>query len=189
MASLRRARGRRILLLGMFFLVLGSDQRATGWNSNHRNKKSNIITINDVEIILALAYHPKRGTIVTADFDQGFRKPEMVKRRLCVVMSPPIQARVGLCTIVPLSTSVPDPTQGYHYRLDVPFPLPEPWGNIPRWVKGDMICAVGLYRLDLLRLGKDLNGKRIYQMGKLSDTHMKAISNCVLYGLGLPPLT
>ncbi|HAR51864.1 MAG TPA: hypothetical protein DCS45_08320 [Roseovarius nubinhibens] len=39
---------------------------------------------------MAINYHPKRGTIVCANFDQGFKVPEMVKRRLCVVISPPI---------------------------------------------------------------------------------------------------
>ncbi|WP_366941840.1 type II toxin-antitoxin system PemK/MazF family toxin [Asticcacaulis sp.] len=138
---------------------------------------------------MALSYHPKRGTIVCVDFDKGFREPEMVKRRLCVVLSPPIESRVGLCTVVPLSTSAPNPSQSYHYELDIPFQLPEPWGNITRWVKGDMICAVGFHRMDLLRLGKDANGKRIYQLNRLSGVHMAAISNCVLHSLGLPPLT
>lgn len=113
----------------------------------------------------------------------------MVKRRLCVVMSPPIEARAGLCTVVPLSTTIPNPSQGYHCKLDIPFQLPEPWGNVSRWVKGDMIYAVGLHRLDLLRLGKDLTGRRVYQLSKLSEVQMRTISNCVLYGLGLPPLT
>ncbi|WP_368407098.1 type II toxin-antitoxin system PemK/MazF family toxin [Asticcacaulis aquaticus] len=137
---------------------------------------------------MALSYHPKRGTIVAVNFDKAFKEPEMVKPRLCVVISPPIAARVGLCTVVPLSTTVPNPPQAYHYQLDIPFQLPAAWGNIPRWVKGDMIYAVGLHRVDLLRLGKDANGKRIYQLSRLSDVHMKAISHCVLYGLGIPPL-
>ena len=78
---------------------------------------------------LAIQYHPKRGTIVAANFDQGFRKPEMVKRRLCVVLSPPIRNRAGLCTVVPLSTTAPDPVMAYHYELDIPFQLPKYWGR------------------------------------------------------------
>lgn len=52
-----------------------------------------------------------------------------------------------------------------------------------------MICAVGLHRVSLLRLGKDRNGKRLYQTAVLSNHHMDAIANCVLHALGLPPLT
>jgi uncharacterized protein YifN (PemK superfamily) len=85
--------------------------------------------------------------------------------------------------------TVPHPIQVYHYELDIPFQIPQPWGNQPRWVKGDMVCAVGWHRVDLLRLGKDQNGKRTYQLNTLSNIHLQAISNCVLHGLGLPPLT
>lgn len=63
----------------------------------------------------------------------------MQKPRLCVVLSKPIKARVGLCTVVPPSTTPPDPAMPYHLEIDVPFALPEPWGNLPRWLKGDMI--------------------------------------------------
>ncbi|WP_083780904.1 type II toxin-antitoxin system PemK/MazF family toxin [Roseovarius nubinhibens] len=138
---------------------------------------------------MAINYHPKRGTIVCANFDQGFKVPEMVKRRLCLVISPPIQARPGLCTIVPLSKSEPQEIQAYHYKFQIPFQLPRRWGNASRWAKCDMICAVGFHRLDLLRLGKDQNGARQYQLNTLSRTHLRNINNCVLASLGLPPLT
>lgn len=138
---------------------------------------------------MAIKYHPPRGVIVAADFRQGFRVPEMVKRRLCVVISPPIEARIGLCTVVPLSRSKPDPVQPYHYEFQIPFTIPAPWGNAPRWAKCDMVCAVGFHRLDLIRLGKSRDGMRQYQLNTLSGIHLRNISNCVLAGLGLPPLT
>ena len=134
---------------------------------------------------MSIKYHPKRGTIVTVNFDQGFREPEMVKRRLCVIVSPPIEARPGLCTVVPLSTTQPQIVQRYHYEIDIPFKLPNPWGNRTRWVKADMICAVGWHRIDLLRIGKDENGKRIYVLNTLSTVHMARIGDCILHGLGL----
>lgn len=109
--------------------------------------------------------------------------------RLCVIISPPIRARKGLCTVVPLSITAPDPVQAYHCQLDIPFMLPKNWSNIRRWVKGDMVCAVGLHRVNLLRLGKDRSGKRMYQLSTLSDTQMKTITNCVIFGLGVMPLT
>lgn len=138
---------------------------------------------------MTIEYHPPRGSIVCANFDQGFRVPEMVKRRLCVVISPPIDARVGLCTVVPLSRTDPDPVMPYHYQFQIPFQMPPKWGNAARWAKCDMVCAVGFHRLDLIRLGKDRNGVRQYQLNTLSDIHLRNISNCVLAGLGLPSLT
>lgn len=126
---------------------------------------------------------------MTVSFDPGFKEPEMVKTRLCIVISPKIQARPGLCTVVPLSTTPPLSVQPYHCELDIPFTIPEPWGNKRRWVKGDMICAVGFHRVNLIRLGKDETGKRIYQTTVLPTKQMESISNCVLYGLGLPSLT
>lgn len=134
---------------------------------------------------LPLSYAPKKGTIVTADFYPGFKTPEMVKKRLAVIVSPPIRQRQGLCTIVPLSLSEPTPVMPYHMSLDIPFELPEGWGNQPRWLKGDMICAVGWHRLDLLRIGRAEHGKRVYQTSILDDDTMKSIHNCVLKGLGL----
>lgn len=113
----------------------------------------------------------------------------MVKRRLCVVVSPPIEARGKLCTVVPLSTSDPEMVQAYHYKFQIPFQMPRNWGNQPRWAKCDMICAVGFHRLDLLRLGKDRQGVRQYQLSTLSSIHLRHISNGVLASLGLPSLT
>lgn len=115
--------------------------------------------------------------------------PEMVEPRFCVIISPPIKARYGLCTVVPLSKSVPEEIQAYQYEFTIPFQMPQFWGNDPRWIKGDMLCAVGWHRTDLLRLGKGHNGDRKYQLNALSSIHLNAISNCVLNGLGILPLT
>ena len=134
---------------------------------------------------MAIQFHPPRGSLVTVDFEKGFKVPEMVKKRLCVVISPQIDERVGLCTIVPLSTTVPNPIMPYHYEFQIPFQLPKGWGNESRWLKGDMIYAAGFHRVDLLYLGKDRTGKRIYQTTCLSNTHLENIQNCVLAGLGL----
>ena len=79
--------------------------------------------------------------------------------------------------------------QAYHYMLEIPFQMPPKWGNDPRWVKGDMVCAVGWHRIDLLSLGKDRSGKRLYQTNALSSIHLRHISNCVLAGIGLTALT
>ena len=136
---------------------------------------------------MALLFAPKIGTIVTVDFDQGFRAPEMVKCRLAVVISPPIKEWGKLVTVIPLSTTAPLPAMPYHCQVDIPFRLPPYWGNRLRWAKGDMVNAVGFHRVDLLLLGKDVNGRRQYQMATLSDEMLRRLHSCVLHSLGLLP--
>jgi len=138
---------------------------------------------------LALKFHPKQGTIVRVDFDAAFRTPEMVKPRLAVVISKPIQARPGVCTIVPLSTTAPAKPMPFHCELDISFEIPKPWGNVTRWVKGDMVYSAGFHRVDLLRLGRDRNNKRVYQINTISEQSLKQIQKCVLHGLSLSHLT
>lgn len=134
--------------------------------------------------------HPARGSIVVVDYSLGgFTAPEMVKRRLAVVLTPKISSRPKLCTIVPLSLSTPPKIMPYHAEIDIPFELPKSWGNKARWVKGDMVNAVGFHRVDLLRLGKDQYGQRIYQYQALPTNLMKVVQRCVLHGMGLSPLT
>jgi len=64
---------------------------------------------------MAIKYHPEIGTIVICDF-KGFVKPEMIKRRPAVIISPRIRYRDKLCPIVPLSTTPPNPIMAYHYN-------------------------------------------------------------------------
>ncbi|ADE40552.1 hypothetical protein SAR116_2309 [Candidatus Puniceispirillum marinum IMCC1322] len=144
-----------------------------------------MIAANRPQGSMALKYHPPTGSIVTVDFDHGFKPPEMVKRRLAVVISTPIKERAGLCTIIPLSTSHPRKIMPYHYLLNIPFTLPKRWGNQPRWVKGDMIYSLGFHRIDLLSLGKDVNGKRRYQKSKINAADLSAIKACVRASLNL----
>ena len=138
---------------------------------------------------MALKYHPKQGTLVLARFEPGFREPEMVKTRLAVIVSKDMQARHGLCTVVPLSLTAPPRPMRYHAQINPGFAIPEPWGNQPRWVKGDMVLAVGFHRLDLLLLGRDRSGRRIYQTETLSRDDFRTVQTCLLEGLSLGRLT
>jgi len=138
---------------------------------------------------MGIAEHPPQGSIVTVDYTKGFRKPEMVKVRLAVVLSPKIANRPNLCTVVPLSMTEPDPKMPYNRSLDVPFQLPPSWGNQTRWICGDMVNAVAFHRIDLLRMGKDIRGTRIYQMQQLPPDLFKAVRTCALHGLGMSGLT
>lgn len=138
---------------------------------------------------MGLRYHPKVGSLVLADYSQGFVVPEMVKLRLAVVISPVISARQGLCTIVPLSTTAPERQMPYHYLLRIPFSLPRRWSKKEVWVKGDMVNAVGWHRLSLLSLGKDAGGKRQYQTSVVAEMDLRKIRQCILHGLGMSVLT
>lgn len=133
--------------------------------------------------------HPPQGSIVTVDYSIGFKEPEMVKARLAVVLSPKIMARPHLCTVVPLSLTEPSTVMPFNKLIEIPFEMPKSWGNAERWIKGDMINAVGFHRVDLLRLGKTSTGKRIYQMEALPDELFKIVRRCVLHGMGLSKLT
>ena len=110
----------------------------------------------------------------------------MVKRRPCVVISPPIKGRTGLLTVVALSTTPPNPVMPYHVEIDIPFALPPKFAS-RCWVKGDMVNTVGFHRTDLLQLGKDLSGKRIYQTSPLPTATFALVQAAVLAGLGIRP--
>jgi mRNA interferase MazF len=133
--------------------------------------------------------HPAPGTILICDFNGTFKEPEMVKPRCVVVLSPKIVRRAKLCTVVCLSMTAPNHVMPFHCQLDIRPKLPDRWASDGVWVKGDMVYSIGFHRLDLLRMGKDKNGKRIYRMDILPPEQMKDVRCCVLRGLGLSALT
>ena len=97
---------------------------------------------------MAIKEHPVPGTIVLCDFGDpkkggSFRPPEMIKRRPVVVVSPKIARRSGLCTVVCLSTTAPDPVLPFHRAITIDPPLPAPRERGVNWIKGDMVYAVG----------------------------------------------
>jgi mRNA interferase MazF len=138
---------------------------------------------------MAINEHPFTGSILLCDFNSGFKEPEMVKKRPVVVLSPKIAARPNLCTVVALSETEPDPRLPYHCQIDIRPKLPPSFSSDGVWVKGDMIYAVGFHRLDLIRIGKDRSGKRMYHFQPLSAENIKKIRECVLRGMGLSALT
>lgn len=138
---------------------------------------------------MPIKQHPAAGTVLLCDFAGGFREPEMVKRRPVVVVSPRIRARPGLCTVVALSTTAPEPAMPYHAQIDLRPELPEPWSSDAIWVKGDMINAVGFHRLDLIRLGRAEGGGRMLLLQPLPGETLATIRRCILAGLGLGALT
>ena len=135
-----------------------------------------------------IPYHPEIGTVVICDF-HGFIPPEMVKRRPAIVVSPRFRNRNELCTIVPLSTTPPNPVMPYHCRIIFDEPLPPPYDSSFQWVKGDMLATVSFRRLFLPRAGKDDKGKREYILKVISGGDFRRVRECILNGLALSSLT
>jgi uncharacterized protein YifN (PemK superfamily) len=137
---------------------------------------------------MGISEHPAPGTILTCKFDGTFKVPEMVKTRCVIVLSPKIVSRYGLCTVVCLSDTAPDPIMPYHAQIDIRPKIPG-WESEGIWIKGDMVYSISFERLDLIRLGKDRQGKRIYRYDVLSDQQLKLAKSLVLRGLGMSALT
>ena len=119
----------------------------------------------------------------------GMKEPEMVKRRPVVVVSPRLRYRKGLCAVVPMSTTRPQPPEAYHHRIRFGEPLPAPYDSEYQWVKADMIYTVAFHRLFLLTTGKDDQGKRQYDARVISKADLRTIQSCILHGLGMADLT
>lgn len=134
---------------------------------------------------MSILYHPRPGEIFICSYPQDMRKPEMVKVRPVVVISPRIKYRNNLSTVVPLSASEPRRKMPYHYELNLDNPLPERWNKNPCWAICDHSMAVGSDRLDLIRLGKDHTGKRRYYQHKIGAEDLHNIRLSVLHSIGL----
>lgn len=123
--------------------------------------------------------------MVLVHFDKAFREPEMVKSRPCIVVSKRIKHRPNLVTVVPLSTTRPDPVMPYHCEIAMDMELPKRWSATTCWVKGDMIYALGFDRADLFHLGRGPDGRRVYQTQTVSRDTLAKAQRCILAELGL----
>ncbi len=133
---------------------------------------------------MPLAFHPRPGMVLICDFNTGFKAPEMIKRRPVVVISPRHRRSNRLCTIVPLSTTAPNPVELFHHRMD-PRSLPGKLARKETWAKCDMLATVSLERLDRVMVGKEPGGKRIYVADSVTPDDLEAIRRGVLIALGL----
>ena len=103
--------------------------------------------------------------VLMCDFN-GNQKPEIVKRRPVVVITPNRIYRPGLVTVVPLSTTAPDPITDYHYRL-AGNPIPGETKEV--WAKCDLVTTVRFERLDRISVG------RKYSTGQINGDQVRAI--------------
>lgn len=133
---------------------------------------------------MTVVTHPEPGTIVRVDLNEGFRPPGMVKRRPCVVLSPPIPGRANLCSIVPLSTTPPNRVNECHLEIEFNPTLPAPYDRPKMWLKGDIVLTISFHRLRLLFSGW-AGGQRVYDARRLDGEIFRKVQECVRFGLGL----
>lgn len=126
---------------------------------------------------MPILFHPKPGYVLICDFS-GYVVPEMVKSRPVVIVSPATLRRPGLVSVVPLSTTAPNPVEPHHYKV-VGNPVPGS-GAVEIWAKCDMIATVSVTRLDRIKLDR---GK--YETGHMSMDQVRAIRRMVALSLGL----
>ena len=93
-------------------------------------------------------FYPKTGHILICNFDKGFVPPEMVKRRPIVVISRTETHSRRLCTVVPLSTTIPKTIKPWHVALKIDSVSSN--SEIETiWAKCDMIYTVSFDRLEI----------------------------------------
>ncbi|MFN4039062.1 MAG: type II toxin-antitoxin system PemK/MazF family toxin [Erythrobacter sp.] len=123
--------------------------------------------------------------MVVCNYETGFKPPEMVKRRLAVVISPKLKNRNELCTVVPLSTSSPDPVEGYHCLIVLPQEPPHPYEGREKWVKADMLATVAYSRLTLPFHKAERNRPRRSVQMRIQGEQFEQIMTCVRRALGI----
>ncbi|NLS95397.1 MAG: hypothetical protein GXX96_24915 [Planctomycetaceae bacterium] len=135
---------------------------------------------------MPITFHPKPGQVLMCDFNTGFRPPEMVKKRLVVVVS---RKNRELATIVPLSSTAPMPVEPCHHEMqDASLPLS--FRGRRTWAKCDMLTTVGYWRLDRVQIGKHpTTGNRMYVSQVVSPEDLAGIRRAILHVLGLGGLT
>jgi len=100
----------------------------------------------------------------------------------CLIASYP--TAIFCVSIVPLSTTVPNPILGHHTQIQFDPVLPDPYSALVMWFKGDIVLTVAFHRLRLLFSGWN-QGQRVYDVRVLDAETLEKVRNCVRAGLGL----
>jgi len=124
---------------------------------------------------VAIRYSPNVGQLLFCDF-KGTIRPEMDKKRPVVVLA---KVAYNLCVIVPISTTDPYQPKPWHYYFHIPEPLPAPYDAEYAWAKCDMVSTVSYERLSLPFLGKNADGKRVYDIKSVSSEALEGIQRAV----------
>ena len=130
----------------------------------------------------SLPFHPSPGDILICDYATGFREPEMVKRRLCVVISPKLKRRNDLATVVPMSLTIPATVEEWHHEVMLTCMS---WGDGPRWIKCDMIATVSYARLSRPHYRHPVTNVRLYERLALETEDLAAVRRKAGIALGI----
>lgn len=130
---------------------------------------------------------PNVGAVVLCMFPDELMVPEMIKTRPVVVISPRIPGRYDLTTIIPLSTTEPNPFLPHHCEIPIrlmPKSLQSEATHV--WAKCDMLYTFSITRLDRFKSGRDRKtGKRLYETGQLELEQIQQIRCCIAAGIGI----
>ncbi|WP_158285667.1 type II toxin-antitoxin system PemK/MazF family toxin [Pseudohoeflea suaedae] len=138
---------------------------------------------------MALKFPPAIGLVVICNYDTGFKPPEMVKRRLAVVVSERLPYRDGLCTVVPLSTTPSRSGIRYQCKVELPVDLPDTFSGAVKWAKADMLATLSYERMSLPFDGRSGTGRRRYLQIRLPPAELRKIQSAMLHALSLEHLT
>jgi mRNA interferase MazF len=129
---------------------------------------------------MSINFTPHPATVLMCDYSTGFVPPEMVKRRLVIVLSASLAPEPYL--VVPLSTTVPHKIRPHHVRLRRGrYAFLRGKGDV--WVKCNLIAAVAPIRLDRLQYGP------LWIAPTIDRADFDAVRVGVLHALGLGHLT
>jgi uncharacterized protein YifN (PemK superfamily) len=138
---------------------------------------------------MGLLYYPSAGDIVMCHYDKVVVEPEMRKARPVVVIGPRLRRRGRLVTVLPLSTTEPNPVENYHCRIELAKPLPPPFDSPVMWAKCDMVATVSLDRLDRFKEPYHRGGARQWRTSAVTKDELKALRAALLCALGFDSLT
>ncbi|WP_367277337.1 type II toxin-antitoxin system PemK/MazF family toxin [uncultured Roseobacter sp.] len=124
-----------------------------------------------------LSFHPRAGQVLICDF-KGFVKPEMVKSRPVIVVSPRLPHRSEIVAVVPISLTAPVHGLPFCVKLSKNY-HPDEDDGLPCWAKCDMLMNIGLWRLEGFKIGR-----RKWATPQASSGDLEAVRKGVLYGLG-----
>lgn len=123
---------------------------------------------------MGLPYYPRAGEILICDFDDSAVGAEIIKRRPVVVVSRHETHSRKLCTVVPLSTTAPEPPRSWHH----PMPHLAVTGWVPKgtiWAKCDLIMTVSFERLN--KPYRKTKSGRQYISHALDESDLQAVMN------------
>ena len=121
---------------------------------------------------------PEQRDVWMCDFD-GYVRPEMIKHRRVIVVSPR-NAGAGVALVVPVSTTQPRQPRPVHVRLPGDAVYGCFAGTAEVWVKADLVAHVRFDRLSRVRV----NYREIRTV-RISRGDFRLVQSAVLRALGL----